>query len=335
MARLGNLAMKPFKIGNLEIASPLMLAPMVDVTDLPYREICRKAGAALAYTEMLYVDAILHENPKTLRLLKTRAGEGAVGLQITGSRVAEFEKLAAMKDFLAVYDKIDINCGCPSIRIAGKSKAGSYLLKHPEKIGDMIRALKKSGKPVTVKIRLGFDKINVLDVAKMAEEAGADAITVHARLAHEGGRVRAQWEWIKKVKDAVKIPVIGNGDIFSGDDAKRMMDETGCDGVMIARGAIGDPTIFTRVAEYLRTGKESEQDVKKNLELYLEYLELEEKYYGEDVDLGRARQIGGKFLKKFKHAAEEREKFHQTKTIEEMRDFIKGLLDSGDFSREN
>src|SRR3989344_5243432 len=254
--------MKPLKIGKIKLKNNLFLSPMVDVTDLAYRLICRKAGAGMTYTEMLYIDAILHENDKTKKLMKTCKEDSPIGLQVTGNSEEEFKRFVKLKE-LKKFDLIDLNCGCPSIKITG-NEAGSFLLKNPSKISRMIKILKKEGFIVTAKIRLGFDKINVLEVAEEIENAGADALTVHARLAVHGRDIPVDWKWIKKVKEIVKIPVIGNGDVFSGKDAEKMMKETGCDGVMIARGAIGDPLIFSRVSEYFRTGEERELDVGKN-----------------------------------------------------------------------
>jgi tRNA-dihydrouridine synthase B len=175
------------KIGSLKLEDNVVLAPMVDVTDLPYRIICREAGAAMAWTEMVYVDAALNENPKTLRMMKIDDAERPVGLQMTGSKIEHFEEFVKRKELWEKFDTIDLNCGCPSLKIAGRSRAGSFLMKNPEKIAEILSILKKTGKPVTVKVRLGFKEINVLEVAKVVEKAGADAITVHARLAGEGG----------------------------------------------------------------------------------------------------------------------------------------------------
>ena len=223
------------------------------------------------------------------------AEDRPLGLQITGNNELEFErfvKSGKWKDF----DLIDLNCGCPSIRITGNS-AGSYLLKNPDKIVQMVSILKKTGKPVTAKIRLGFKENNVFDVARAVENAGADALTVHARLAIHGSDVVADWNWLKKIKKIVKIPLIGNGDVFSGKDVEKMLEI--CDGVMIARGAIGDPFIFSRVLNYFKNGQEEEFDFFRNLEIFGEYLRLEKKYYGSDVDLGRVKYLGGKFLRGF------------------------------------
>ncbi len=314
--------MKSLQIANLKLKNPLILAPMVDVTDLPYRLLCRRAGAALAYTEMIYIDAILHTNKKTESLMKTSKEDSPVGLQITGNSEEEFEKFVKSEKWKK-FDLIDLNCGCPSLRITG-SEAGSFLLRNPNKIVRIIKILKKTDKPVTAKIRLGFKKNNVMEVACEIEKAGADALTVHARLAIDGRDVPADWKWIEQVKKSLKIPVIGNGDVFSGKDATQLLKI--CDGVMIARGAIGDPMSFYRILSYMKTGKEREIDVHENLKLFEEYLRLEREIYGDNVDLGRVKYLGGKFLRGFKGAGKKREELMKYRDIDEISDFINKTL---------
>jgi len=324
------------KMGKLKLKGNLVLAPMVDVTDLPYRLICRKAGAALAYTEMVYIDAALHENAKTKKMMKTCKEDSPLGLQITGDRLEEFEKFVERKELWNDYDLIDLNCGCPSLRVARKSGAGSFLMEDPEKIGKIIKILKGTGKTVTVKVRLGFKCNNVLEVARIVGKAGVDAMTVHARLATQGGRDKADWSWIKKVKEAVRSPVIGNGDVYSGEDAELMLKETGCDGVMIARAAIGDPLVFKRVGDHFKgnrydtspaklLGREG-VDLSENLKLFSEYLKLQRKHYGDGVDLSKVRYVGGKFLKKMKHAAKLRDEFHSLKRLKDVEGFVSQLV---------
>jgi tRNA-dihydrouridine synthase B len=362
--------MGSLKIGSLKLKNPYILAPMVDVSDCAYRKICRESGASLAFTEMIYIDAILHENEKTKNLMKKYPNEKPVGLQITGNSIEEFERFVKSKKWRG-FDLIDLNCGCPSLRITG-NEAGSYLLNNPSKLGEIVRILKKTGKIITVKIRLGFRKNNVLKVAKEIERAGADALTVHGRLAVDGRDVKANWEWIKKVKESVAIPVIGNGDVFSYEDAERMMKETGCDGVMIARGAIGNSGVFRkakgkidgRKGDMLKSrselrgstkiklgvsgaiddgkinvGKDVNEgiakggrvvvgggkgvgDVKKMLEMLRKYLKYQKEYYGKDVDIGRVKYVGGKFLRGFKGASKMREGFGKCKTLREMEKFV-------------
>ncbi len=307
--------MRTFKIGNIRLKNPLFLAPMVDVTDLPYRLICRKSGAAMAYTEMLYISQILHENKKKNDLMKTSSGDKPLGIQITGNSREEFEKVIP---FVRNYDLVDINCGCPSIRITG-NQAGSYLLKNPSKISDMIKILKNADIPVTAKIRLGFKTNNVLKVAKKIENAGADALTIHARLATDGKNVPANWKWIKKVKDKIGIPVIGNGDVLDGKDAEKMLEIA--DGVMIARAAIGDPLIFNRILKYLKTGKEGEFNYRKNIKEFKNYISLAKKY--SLVDLPRIKYLGANFIRNIEGASRMRTELMGLKTLEEIENFTR------------
>lgn len=305
------------KIGKLTFKNRLFLAPMLDITNLPCREICRKAGAAMAYTEMINVPAILHENKKTKDMMKSSKEDSPLGIQITGNNIQEFKKVIP---FLKKYDIVDINCGCPSERIY-ENESGSYLLNEPEKIAEIIKLLKKAGLTVTAKIRLGFKKNNVLQVAKLIEKAGADAITVHARLANEGYDVPADLEWIKKVKKSVKIPVIGNGDVINEEKAVEMLKI--CDGVMIARGAIGDPLIFDRILHYLGTGKKKPFDFKKNIQAFQEYLKLSERY--KTINIPNIRHLGCKFIKNIPGASKLRFELMKCKDLNEIKDFFKKI----------
>lgn len=309
--------MKSFSIGNIKIKSPLILAPMVDVTDLPYRLICRKAGASLAYIEMLNIGAILHENEKTKRLMKSCPEDKPVGIQITGPNVKDFKSVIP---YLKSYDLIDINCGCPSIRTLD-NKSGSFLLKKPSKIASYIRVLKNAGYVVTAKIRLGFKNNNVIKIAKEIEKAGADALTIHARLAHDSYKVPANWSWIAKVKKEIGIPVIGNGDISTGKRAQEMLEIA--NGVMIARAAIGDPLIFSRIIHYLKTEKEKPFDFKENLSFFEDYLKLSKKY--DTIDIPRIKFIGSNFIKNIPGASKLRQELMQKKTFNEIEEFVKNV----------
>ena len=271
----------------------------------------------MAYTEMINVPAIIHENKKTKDMMKTLKGDSPLGIQITGNNFQEFKKVIP---FLKKYDLVDINCGCPSEKIYS-NESGSYLLNEPEKIAEMIKLLKKAGLTVTAKIRLGFKKNNVLQVAKLIEKAGADAITVHARLASQGYDVPADLEWIKKVKKAVSIPVIGNGDVINEEKAAEMLKI--CDGAMIARGAIGDPLIFDRILYYLETGKKKEFSFKDNIKCFQDYLKLCEKH--KIINIPIIKHLGTKFIKNINGASVMRFNLMKCKDFNEIKDFFKTI----------
>lgn len=307
------------KIGDVVVKNRLFLSPMVDVTDLAYRLLCRKQGSGMAYTEMIYVDAILHENPRTRKLMKTCKEDKPLGLQVTGNSIEEFKKFSKL-DELHDYGLIDINCGCPSIRITG-NQAGSYLLKSPGKIGSMIKLLKDEGYTTTAKIRLGYKKNNALAVSKEIEKAGADLLTVHGRLANQSSSINADWKWIAKIKKNIGIPVIGNGDVFSGKAVEDALEI--CDGVMIARGAIGNPFIFREILRYLRTGKEKEIGKEERIFAFKEYLKLAKKH--DIVDMARIKYLGAAFLKGFDGASRMRGEFSQKKDIDGILEFIESF----------
>ena len=313
--------MKQLKIGDIKLKNPLFLSPMVDVTDLPYRLVCRKSGAAIAYTEMLHINQILHENKKTLNLLKTNKEDKPVGIQITGDSIKQFQEVIP---HVKKYDLVDINCGCPSIKIIG-NQAGSYLLKNPDKIAEMIKTLKKADLTVTAKIRLGFNSNNVIKVSKIIEKAGADLLTVHARLAIHGSSIPADWKQIEKVKHNLGIPVVGNGDIINGETAKAMLEIA--DGAMIARAAIGDPEIFERILYYLKTGKEKPKSFKNNLKYLDQYIKLSKKY--ETIDISRIKYIASNTIKGIKYASANREKLMKLKTYNEIMNFVDELKQAG------
>jgi nifR3 family TIM-barrel protein len=221
---------------------------------------------------------------------------------------------------MKAYDLVDINCGCPSDRIMNNA-SGCILLKNPQKIASFIKVLKNENLTVTAKVRLGLKKNNVLEIAKAAEKAGADALTIHARLASQGYDVPADWTWIAKVKKEVGIPVIGNGDVNSGAKAKEMLEIA--DGAMIARAAIGNPLIFKQILHYLKTGKEHEPSFKDNLAAFKEYLELAERH--SIIDISRIKYLGSNFIRDVKGAAKMRQDLMQKKSFNEIKEFAKLL----------
>ena len=246
-----------WKIGNVEIKNQIVMAPMAGISNTSYRKIIKKMGAGLIYAEMVSDKAITHANEKTFDLLKMSEEERPIAQQIFGSDIESFVEAAKIIEERMHPDIIDINMGCPVPKVAIKSQAGSALLKNPEKIYQIVHAVKNAVKtPITVKIRSGWDEksINAVEVAKKCEEAGASAITVHARTRKQGYSGKADWNIIKQVKEAVSIPVIGNGDVTTPELAKKMLDETNCDAVMIGRGILGNPWLIRDCVSYLKDG---------------------------------------------------------------------------------
>ena len=246
-----------FKIGNVEIKNNVVLAPMAGICNSAYRRIRKQMGAGLIYAEMVNDKAIVHENKKTIDMLYMTEEERPISQQIFGSDVDSFVASAKMVYEKMKPDIIDINMGCPVPKVAVSAEAGAALLKNPEKIKEIVSAVVKSVPiPVTVKIRSGWDKnsINAKEVAKICEQAGASAICVHGRTRTDRYLGHSDWNIIKEVKESVNIPVIGNGDIKTVYDAKRMIDETGCDAVMIGRSALGNPWIILDTVNYLTYG---------------------------------------------------------------------------------
>jgi putative TIM-barrel protein, nifR3 family len=242
-----------FNIGNVKINGNLVLGPMAGVTDLPFRLLCKEKGADLVYTEMVSAKGVQYNNKNTENLLEVAEGERPAAIQLFGSD-PEILSNTARRIEQRNFDILDINMGCPVPKVVNNGE-GSALMKDPKLIGEIVRRVSQDySKPVTVKIRKGFDEENAVEVAKIAEENGAAAVAVHARTREQFYSGVADWEVIRKVKEAVSIPVIGSGDIFTPQDAKRMLEETGCDGLMIARGTRGNPWIFEQIKAYLDTG---------------------------------------------------------------------------------
>lgn len=252
------MKLTPFKIGNILIPNRFVLAPMAGITNEAFRRICKEMGCGLVVAEMVSDKAIGFHNERTLKMTEVNPLEHPISMQIFGGELASLVQAAKYIDLNSNADIIDINMGCPVNKVAKKSQAGAALLQNPELIYNIVKEVVQNvSKPVTVKMRIGwdFDSINAVEVAKKIEEAGASAITVHGRTRSQFYTGKADLEWIKKVKEAVHIPVIGNGDIIDIDSAVHMFEYTGVDAIAIGRGALGNPFIFRELKTYFETGE--------------------------------------------------------------------------------
>ena len=310
-----------FKIGNVEIENKVVLAPMAGVCNSAFRRIIKEMGAGLLYAEMVSDKALVYNNEKTKDMLYMTESERPISQQIFGSDKKSFVEAAKIIEKSMHPDIIDINMGCPVPKVAVKSQAGSALLKDPDKIYDIVKAVKEVvSVPVTVKIRSGWDKnsINAVLVAKTCEKAGASAIAVHPRTRSQGYSGKADWNIIKEVKDAVNIPVIGNGDILSAKDAKQMIDETGCDAVMIGRGTLGNPYLIKQVLRYLEDGVLlPDQSPKERMETCLKHFNYLLEVKPEKVAILEMRTHAAWYLKGLPNGVKIKKILYELKTKEE------------------
>jgi len=271
------------QIGNLKLENNIFLAPMSGVTDITLRIICKKTGCGLTYTEMISARGIFHKNKRTARMLEILPEEKPIAIQLYGSEPEIIARACEKLDENSDICLIDINMGCPIKKIVKRGN-GVALMKNHKLAADIIREAKKgTNKPVTAKIRKGFDakNINAIDFAKELEDAGVDAITIHGRTGEQKYEGTADWDIIKEIKKTVKIPVIGNGGIFSADDAVRMFQLTGCDGIMVARGAIDNPWIFREIKQVLKGEDIISPTENEQIMLFDEHFKRTIKQYGE------------------------------------------------------
>lgn len=316
--------MKPLKIGNVTIDCPVVLAPMAGVTDLPFRLLCREMGVGLLSMEMVSAKAILYKNRNTESLMEIAPGENPIALQLFGSDPEILGEIAAQIQNRP-FDILDFNMGCPVPKVVNNQE-GSALMKQPELVREIASSLvKASEKPVTVKIRKGFDDahVNAVEIAKILEDCGVAAVAVHGRTREQYYSGKADWEIIRKVKEAVSIPVIGNGDVDSPKAAVEMLEQTGCDGVMIGRAAQGNPWLFREIRRYLETGEElprpSMDEVK---EMILRHARLQVEYKGPDVGMREMRKHVAWYTAGFPHSAKLRSEVNAVGTLEELGELL-------------
>jgi nifR3 family TIM-barrel protein len=311
-----------WKIGNIEIKNQIVLAPMAGISNTSYRKIIKEMGAGLIYAEMVSDKAITFGNLKTMNLLKMDDMERPIAQQIFGTDVDSFVTAAKKIEEVMKPDIIDINMGCPVPKVAVKAQAGSALLKNPDKIYEIVKAVVEAvNVPVTVKIRAGWDSnsINCIEVAKIIEKAGASAITLHARTRAQGYSGKADWSLIKAVKEAVNIPVIGNGDVTSCYLAKKMLDETGCDAVMIGRGVLGNPWLIKECVDYLENGTEPREISKQErIEMLKRHFKLLVEDIGEKGAVLEIRTHALWYIKGLPGSAPVKNKICTSKTAEDM-----------------
>ena len=312
------------KFRDFEVENEVFLAPMAGVTDLPFRLICKELGCGLLYTEMINAKALCYDDKNRKKMLNILDEEHPVAVQIFGS---EPEFMGKATQILNDYPNeiLDINMGCPAPKVV-KNGDGSALMRNPKLAGQVLdQVVKNSKKPVTLKIRKGWDdnSINALEIAKIAEDCGICAITIHGRTREQYYSGQADWDIIGEVKSQISIPVIGNGDVTSVEDAIRIKDHTGCDAIMIGRGAQGNPWIFKRIDHYMKTGQLLDPPSKdEKIDIAIKHMGLAIKEHGEYVAVREMRKHIGWYLKGMKHSARFRDQINHIVTAKEVIDTL-------------
>lgn len=320
---------KPLKIGSATLPNNLILAPMAGVTDLPFRLLCKEQGAGLLCMEMVSAKAILYKNRNTESLLEIDPRENPVSLQLFGSDPEIISKIAHQIEDKP-FDILDLNMGCPVPKIVNNGE-GSALMKNPKLAGEIIReTVKAIDKPVTVKIRKGFDDehINAVEMAKIAEDAGAAAVAVHGRTREQFYSGKADWDIIRQVKEAVSIPVIGNGDLLTAEDVIAMEAQTGCDGFMIARGAQGNPWIFRQILHYFETGEHlAKPTLEEVTRMILRHARMMLEFKGEYIGIREIRKHAAWYTAGYPNSARLRVAINNVESFEALEELLMNNLD--------
>lgn len=311
---------RTLKIGNVELKNRYILAPMAGVTDLPYRLLCKEQGAGLLCMEMISAKALQYKNRNTKALLQIDPREYPVSLQLFGADPDIISEQAKAIEELP-FQILDINMGCPVPKVV-KNGEGSALMKNPRLVYDVVyKTVRAISKPVTVKIRKGFDEehVNAVEIAKIIEEAGGAAVAVHGRTREQYYSGKADWDIIRQVKEAVSIPVIGNGDVTGSLAAEQLLEETGCDGVMIGRGCQGNPWIFRELNEYEETGKVPHRPSKKEIkEMMLRHAQLQIELKGDYLGIREMRKHVAWYTKGMEGSAKLRDEINRVESYEEL-----------------